>query len=122
MFPSKTEFLCANQQRYIYNNIANLIVILSNIFQIIVLIIFKNFIVYLITIIVFNILQSYLISKKTDKMYPFIKAKSEKKLTKSEKKEIFKDCGSLMIYRINYVIQSHPMWVCGLKQNLHPER
>lgn len=103
-FPSKTEFLCANQQRYIYNNIANLIVILSNIFQIIVLIIFKNFIVYLITIIVFNILQSYLISKKTDKMYPFIKTKSEKKLTKSEKKEIFKDCGSLMIYRINYVV------------------
>ena len=37
-------------------------------------------------------------------MYPFIKAKSEKKLTKSEKKEIFKDCGSLMIYRINYVV------------------
>ena len=103
-FPSKTEFLCANQQRYIYNNIANSIVIISNIFQIIVLILFKNFIIYLITIIIFNILQAYLVSKKTNKMYPFIKEKTEKRLTKEEKKEIFKDCGSLMIYRINYVV------------------
>lgn len=103
-YPSKTEFLCANQQRYVYNNIANLIVILSNISQIIVLIIFKNFIIYLITIIFFNILQAYLVSKKTDKMYPFIKKTSEKKLSKAEKKEIFKDCGSLAIYRINYVV------------------
>ena len=103
-FPSKTEFLCANQQRYVYNNIANFIVIMSNICQIIVLIIFKNFIIYLITIIIFNILQAYLVSKKTNEMYPFIKEKTEKKLTRDEKKEIFKDCGSLMIYRINYVV------------------
>lgn len=103
-FPSKTEFLCANQQRYIYNHIANLIVILSNIFQIIILLVFKNFIIYLLTIIFFNILQAYLISRKTDKLYPFLKDKEEETLSKKEKKEIYKDCSSLMIYRINYVV------------------
>jgi len=103
-YPSKTEFLCANQKRYIYNNIANIVVIVSNITQILVLIIFKNFYIYLITIIVFNIIQSYLIAKITNKLYPYIIEKTDKTLTKKEKKNLFKDCGSLMIYRINYVV------------------
>lgn len=103
-FPSKTEFLCANQKRYIYNNIANVFVVLSNIVQIIVLLLFKNFYIYLITIIIFNILQYAVISFKTDKLYPFIKEKCSEKLTKEEKHEVLKDCGSLMIYRINYVV------------------
>lgn len=103
-FPSKTEFLCANQKRYIYNNIANIVLILSNIAQIIVLLVFRDFIIYLITIIIFNILQAYLISKKTDKLFPFIRKKTKDKLSLEEKKEVFKDSGSLMIYRINYVV------------------
>lgn len=103
-FSSKTEFLCANQKRYIYNNIANIVVILSNIVQILVLVLFKNFIIYLITILFFNILQAFLISKKTDKLFPFIKDKCTNKLSKKEKIELFKDSGSLMIYRINYVV------------------
>lgn len=103
-FASKSELLNANQKSYVYNNIANIIVIFSNIAQILVLIIFKNFYLYLITIIFFNIIQAFLISIKTDKMFPFVKNKAEGELTKEEKKTIFKDCGSLMIYRINYVI------------------
>lgn len=103
-FPSKTEFLCANQKRYIYNNIANIVVILSNIVQILVLAIFKNFYIYLITIILFNILQAFLIAKKTNKIFPFITEKTKETISSSEKKSIFKDCGSLMISRINYVV------------------
>lgn len=103
-FPSKTEFLSANQKRYVYNNIANIIVVISNLAQILVLILFKNFYIYLITIIIFNILQAYLIARKTNKLYPYITEKSKNELTKEEKKSIFKDCGSLMIYRINYVV------------------
>lgn len=103
-FPSKTEFLCANQKRYIYNNIANIFVVISNIIQIVVLLVFKNFYIYLIAIIIFNILQYAVIAIKTNKMYPFIKEKCVEKLSKEEKNEILKDCGSLIIYRINYVV------------------
>lgn len=103
-FPSKTEFLCANQKRYIYNIIANIMVIASNVMQIVVLFLFKNFILYLMTILFFNIIQAFLISKKTNKMFPFIVEKPTKKIEKSEKKNIFKDCTSLMIYRLNYVV------------------
>ncbi len=103
-FPSRIEFLGANQKRYIYNNINSIIIILSNIFQIIILIIFRNFYLYLITVILFNVIQEFIIAIKTEKKYPFIKNKINKSLTKEEKKDIFKDCGALMIYRTNYVI------------------
>lgn len=103
-FASRSELLNANQKSYVYNNIANIVIIFSNIAQIIVLIIFKNFYLYLLTIILFNLLQAFLVSLKAEKMFPFVKNKVDEDLTKKEKKTIFKDCGSLMIYRINYVI------------------
>lgn len=103
-FASNNEFLGANQKKYISNQIGNIITIVSNIVQIIVLVLFKNFYIYLITITFFNIFQTYLISKKAKEMYPFIKKKANGCLTKDEKKNIFKDCGSLLVYRINYVV------------------
>lgn len=103
-FASYNEFLGANQKSYISNKINNIITVFSNIVQILVLSVFKNFYLYLITIIFFNILQAAIISKKTKQMYPFIKNNLTTSLTKEEKKSIFRDCGSLLIYRINYVV------------------
>lgn len=103
-FASNSEFLGANQKNYISNNISNIVTIFSNIAQILVLLIFKNFYIYLLVIIAFNIFQAFLISRRAKKMYPFIKEKPVSNLTKEEKKDIFKDCGSLLIYRINYVV------------------
>lgn len=103
-FASNTEFLGANQKNYVSNKISNVITIISNIAQICVLVIFKNFYIYLATIILFGIIQSALISVKARKMYPFIRNKSDYTLSKEEKKNIYKDCGSLLIYRINYVV------------------
>ena len=103
-FASNTEFLNANQKTYISNKISNIITIISNIFQIIVLYTFKNFYIYLIVVILFGIIQAYLISRKASAMYPFIKNKTNNQLSTKEKKDIFKDCGSLLIYRTNYVV------------------
>ena len=103
-FASNTEFLNANQKTYVANKISNYITIISNVVQIIVLHIFKDFYIYLGVIISFGIIQAYLISRHAKKMYPFIKNKEKETLTKDEKKDIFKDCGSLLIYRTNYVV------------------
>ena len=103
-FASNTEFLNANQKNYIVNKISNIITIISNFAQILVLIIFKDFYIYIITVVIFGIIQSGIIAYKARKMYPFLKQKPKETLTKQEKKEIFKDCGSLLIYRTNYVV------------------
>lgn len=103
-FASNTEFLNANQKTYVSNKISNYITIISNIAQIVVLYVFKNFYVYLSVVICFGIIQAYLISRQAKKMYPFLKNKSSETLTKEERKDIFKDCGSLLIYRTNYVV------------------
>lgn len=103
-FASNTEFLNANQKNYIVNKISNIITIISNLVQILVLLLFKNFYLYIITVVIFGIIQSAIIAFKARKMYPFIKEKPSESLTKEEKKGIFKDCGSLLIYRTNYVV------------------
>lgn len=103
-FASKSEFLMANQKRYIYNNISSIMTIISNLAQIVVLLVFKNFYLYLITIIVFNVLQAYFIARKTDKMYPFLKVKYDYSLSKEERKKAFDDCRALMLYRVNYIV------------------
>lgn len=103
-FASKAEFLNAQQKSYVNNNISNIVIIVSNIVQIIVLIVFRNFYLYLLTILAFTIIQAYFISRKAKSMFPYINEKNVEELSKDEKKTIFKDCGSLMIYRINYVI------------------
>ena len=104
VFPSRIEFLSANQQRYVYNKIANKMVIISNLSQILILVLFKNFYIYLITIILFNIIQACWIEYKTVKMYPYIKEKTKETLSKEEKKSLYKDYGSLMLSRINYIV------------------
>ena len=103
-FASNSEFLNANQKNYVVNKISNIITIISNLVQILILILFKNFYLYIITVVIFGIIQSGIIAIKARKMYPFIKEKPEETLTKEEKKGIFKDCGSLLIYRTNYVV------------------
>ena len=103
-FASNTEFLNANQKNYIVNRISNIVTIISNLAQILVLLVFKNFYIYIITVVLFGIIQAGIIAIKARKMYPFIKEKPEASLTKEEKKDIFKDCGSLLIYRTNYVV------------------
>ena len=103
-FASYYEFLGANQKKYISNNISNIIIIISNVVQILILIFLKNFYVYLLSILFFNIFQTFLIAKKTKKMFPFLNKDVNKELTKKEKSDIYKDCGSLFVYRINYVV------------------
>jgi len=103
-FASYSEFLNANQKLYIYNKVANVITIISNIVQVVVLVTFKDFYIYLVTIILFGIIQSFIVALRTRREFPFIKEKPKNTLTKREKINIFKDCGSLMIYRTNYVI------------------
>lgn len=103
-FPSKIEFLVANQKRYIYNNINTIITIVSNIVQIIILVIFKNFYLYLFVIILFNIIQAFIISKITNHLFPFITNKCDSTLSREEKIKTFNDCKGLILYRLNYIV------------------
>lgn len=103
-FAYKTTLIDANQKSYITVGINYLFVVLSHILQIIFLIVFKNFTIYVAISIVTTIIMNFVISRICDKMYPFINKKSDEVLDKNERKEIFKDCSALVIYKANAVV------------------
>lgn len=103
-FAYKSSLIKANQKEYIITGIGYFFTIATNIVQIVVLVVFENFMLYICTVILFNILRNLAISIKYDKMYPFTKEKPNDVLDKRERKEIFKNCYALFLYKVNAVV------------------
>lgn len=102
----KISIINADQKQYIVTVTQQLFGIISNIVMILVLILTKNFILYLITQILFSILCNLYLNKKADKMYPFIKDKVCGNIEHEEKKQIFKDTKAMMLHKIGGVVVS----------------
>ena len=99
LFVYKTSLITADQKQYIiskYNAIWNMINVLA---QIVVLLIFKNYILYLAVSVVIGIANNIFISCKADQLYPIIKQKVN--LEKEEKGSIFRNIKSMFIYKLS---------------------
>lgn len=96
--------LKVHQEQYKLDLIKIIITILSCIAQILVLIIFKDFVAYVICITIFNVVENIVNGLVAKKIYPCYFEKNNKRLTKLEKKELFKDCSALFVYKINGVV------------------
>ena len=68
------------------------------------LILFKNFIVYLIIQVLFKLIINILISNKANKLYPYIKNTKGNNLSKRESKSIFKNVYALFCNQIGNVL------------------
>lgn len=97
----KTALINAYQKNYIvsiYNQIFKWIQI---ILQIIILLTTKDYTLYLIVQLVCAILNYISLSLKANKMFPFIKEKTNKNISDKDKKEISNKVKSLIFYRLN---------------------
>lgn len=74
--------------------------VLRSALQIAVLVIFKNFILYLTIQIFLTVVENIAISIYADKCYPFLKEYRKELLTKKERKPIFDNIKALFIYKI----------------------
>ncbi|MGB4985197.1 MAG: oligosaccharide flippase family protein [Erysipelotrichaceae bacterium] len=97
----KAALIRADQKVYVLNRIYNVYIILTNIVQIVVLYVTKDFVLYTASFIVSNILQNIYIARTCDKMYPFSKDKDFKRLDKAEQMSLFKDASVLFMYEVN---------------------
>lgn len=102
-FIYKKLLLDSDQKGYIANKIIMNITIIKSIIEIIILYSTKNYIIYLLISIMSTLIQNIIISKKCDKLYPYIKEKSKDKIDKSEIKELKANTSALIIYRIGSV-------------------
>lgn len=100
----KRNLIIADQSRYIATIYRYGYYILLNIFQIIYLVITKDYIGFLILQIIFTFLENVSVSLKADKMYPFLKDKTKRKLDDGSKKEIIKNTKAMMMHKVGDVI------------------
>jgi len=106
LFIHKKSIIIADQKGYIANFQIQLVRIIRCIIQIVILLVFSNYLLYLAIQVIFVFLENYAVSKKADKLYSFIKDKDFVKIKKEEKRKIFENVRALALYKIGGVALS----------------
>ena len=96
--------LIANQQSYIINKIDNIILVINAILQIFVLMVFQNYYLYLLVMIITGIVKNVIIFIISGKSFSFINKKKGKGLEKKEKTEFIKNIYALALTKISSTI------------------
>lgn len=105
-FIYKKFLIDSDQKSYITSKIIFIFSTILSILQVVILLLTKNYILFLVSSIFMVILQNIYISNKANKMYPYLKEKEEEKLSKEEYKEIKRNISSLFIYKVGSVISN----------------
>lgn len=100
----KKTLMDAHQKLYIGTLFQNSFYVIQDILQIIILILTKNFVLFLLIYIICTLGCNICISKKADKLYPYLKDKQIKRLPKNEKKEIFKNVRAMLMHKVGNVV------------------
>ena len=78
--------------------------LLQNIVQIAILYFTGNFILFLAVLILCTVGGNLAISAKADKMYPYLKDKEIKSLSKAEKKDIYQNVRAMLMHKVGNVL------------------
>lgn len=104
-FAYKSAIVKADQKEYVLNIVSYAFTIGTGIGEIILLVVFSNFELYVAVKIFSVIIQNIVCAKIADRKYPFINEKIDEKLDFKEIKNLVKDCAALFLYRLNIVVQ-----------------
>lgn len=107
LFAHKRVLITSDQNEYKINLLIMLFNFLISIAQIIVLLVFKNYILYLLAQTIVLLFENIFVNRYIDKCYPYIKEKEVKPLNKKEKKKLFGDIKALIYHKIGgYFVDS----------------
>ena len=100
----KQTFVNANQKAYLLGKIEISFTIINCAVDIVVLLLLRDFLAYLTFKIVVVIIKNLVLSRKVDKLYPFLTEKVNTFLTKEEIRSVFKDIYSVTVFRLGSVL------------------
>ena len=103
-FAYRSAIIQADQKEYITTILGYCVTIAVGIIQIVCLLVFHSFTLYVIILIGQVILYNILCALVSQKLYPDIWIKCEDKLEKKEVISIIKDCGALFLYKLNAAV------------------
>lgn len=93
----KASIIQADQKRYLISKYNMLFKLLATLLQIVLLLVLRNFTVYLSIQIGMTVVNNLYVSRKADRLYPCLQEKRE--LPKEEKKAIFRDVRHMFSYK-----------------------
>lgn len=99
----KRSLIEANQKAYICTIYQKLFTISQHIVQIGILVLTRNYMLYLLMMIFFSVACNVAISIKADRMYPYLKEKNNSLPEKSEMKNIAKNTFALSLHRVGTI-------------------
>lgn len=105
-FNYKRSIVIASQNGYLDSLNQLTFTFVRNVVQILILIVFKDFLLYLIVQVVCTLLSNIIISIKADKLFPYLKEKKKEKLNKENLKEIVKNVSAMSFHKFGSVIVS----------------
>lgn len=107
-FAYKETLVSANQELYKIEKYNIAFSFINCISDIVVLLIFRNFIAYLLFRLVLVIIRNIVISNKINREYPYITHPCDGKLARDEKHQLFKDLYSISIFKIGSTLYNTP--------------
>lgn len=99
LFVYKSSILRADQNEYIISTCSTVFNILKAVTQIIVLLFYRDYRLFLIIQVLFTILNNIFTSHVANKKYPFLNKKVD--LSKKERKDIYQNVGAVLLYKIS---------------------
>ena len=105
-FVYKRFLIESDQKGYITSKIIFIFSTILSILQIVILLLTKNYVLFLLSSIIIVITQNIYISYKAVQLYPFLKQKKVAKMAKEDIQDITKNVSALLIYRIGNVVTS----------------
>lgn len=103
-FSYKRNLIIADQNRYIATIYRYGFYFMLNIFQIVYLLLAKDYIGFLIIQNAFTIIENLCISKKADRMYSFLSIKKRATVSKKIRKEVLKNTKAAMMHKIGDIV------------------
>lgn len=100
LFAYRSSFVTACQKNYILNAISFTFNIIMCVFQVVSLLIFRNYFVYLGIQILFGFIPNVIMYIYTGKKYPFLNKKDYTPLSKDELKKITENVKALIFYKV----------------------
>ena len=100
----KASVLYADQKEYIKTNVQNAMSILQSAVQIVLLLIFRKYLLYLLVQLGCNTILNLYVAYLVDKRYPQIREYRDARLTSDERRQIKKDAEALVLSRFGHVV------------------
>ena len=97
----RSVLLTASQKNYYISYVNIFVYILKTIVQVIIIVVFKMFILYLLTEKLFSLINNIIVSKIAHRHFPRLKEFPKDELSREEVRSIFKNIKALSLYKIS---------------------